>query len=234
MSFTDLVDAPALGAFQPSREQARAAERESKRLRKDPHRRRKYLSHVRSDPSVIRGAIATLEALLQHSDDLAKPVWPSQKALARLAHVSVRTVQRHLQELREAGYLLVYVYAADRDGSGRYRRRKTKRYYFTFAKSPGRGRRVRRNRSSYLDDTDDVTNLLGNSNHRPSGAGGGGIGLVIEGLRTALGSRRAKSPPPAPPSPPPPGSWSDQTGCIACASGWVLDKSGAASRCTCS
>lgn len=153
MSLSDFPDAPSLGAFQPSREQTRAAERESKRLRKDPRRRRKYLSHVRSDPSVIRGAIATLEALLQHSDDLAKPVWPSQRALARLAHVSVRTVQRHLQELRDAGYLLVYVYAADRDeASGRYRRRKTNRYYFTFTKSPGRGRRVRRNRSSDLDD----------------------------------------------------------------------------------
>ncbi len=93
----------------PNRSQARAAKRESRRLARDPHRRRKYLTHVRSNPSVIRGAVATLEALLEHSDDLAKPIWPSQERLAKLAHVSVRTVQRHLQELRDAGYLLVYV-----------------------------------------------------------------------------------------------------------------------------
>lgn len=129
LSISDVFDAPALGAFQPNREQLRSAERESKAVRRDPHRRRKYLSHVRSDPSVVRGAIATLEALLQHSDDLAGPVFPSQRRLAKLAHVSVRTVQRHLEELRNVGYLLAYVYAAERnERTGQYRRRKTNRY----------------------------------------------------------------------------------------------------------
>ncbi len=226
---------PSLGAF-ANREQLRTAEREAKRLRRDPHRRRKYLSHVRSDPSVIRGAVATLEALLEHSDDLAKPIWPSQERLAKLAHVSVRTVQRHLQELRDAGYLLVYVYAPQRDeASGRYRRRKTNRYYFTFCKTPGRGRRVQRNRRSHLHDTDDVLNPLGINNHRPVEGGGGGTGLVIEGVRHLLGSRRAKSPPLAPPLPLPAGSWSDQKGCTGCDfTGWVLDSSAEATRCPCS
>ena len=73
------ADFQALGAFVPNREQVRTAERETKKLRKDPHRRRRYLSHVRSDHSVIRSTVATLEALLEHSDDTAGRVWPSQE-----------------------------------------------------------------------------------------------------------------------------------------------------------
>ncbi len=235
LSVAHVVDAPTLGTF-ANRSHARAAERESNRLR-DPHRRRKYLSHVRSDPSVIRGAIATLEALLEHSNDAAHgPVFPSQARLARLAHVSLRTVQRHLRELSDAGYLRIYDAPPERDkDSGRWSRRKTNRYYFTFCKTAGRGRRVQRNRRSRLDDTGGVSNPLGISNHRPVEGGGGGTGLVHEGVRRPLGSRRAKPPPSAPPLPLPAGSWSDQKGCNGCDfTGWVLDSLAEATRCPCS
>jgi hypothetical protein len=43
LSVATVDDAPALGAFTPNREQVRSAERNTRRLRKDPHRRRKYL-----------------------------------------------------------------------------------------------------------------------------------------------------------------------------------------------
>jgi hypothetical protein len=223
----DVPDVKALGAFVPNREQLRAAERETKRICKDPHKRRRFLSHVRSDASVIRSALATLEALLEHSDDSGSPVWPSQARLARLAHVDVRTVQRHLKELREAGYLLVFVYGANRDETtGRYRRRKTNRYYFTFCKTPGNGHRVRRNRTSHLHDTDDVSNPLGMSNPRPEGRGGESLGLVIEGINDRV--------PPAPTPPPPGGTWSDQKGCELCDfTQFIFDESGCATHCTC-
>ncbi len=91
---------------------------------------------------MIRGAVATLEALLEHSDDLAKPIWSSQKRLAKLAHVSGRIVQRHLQELRDAGYLPAYVYAPQRvEASGRYR-------WWAVHAVRGRAPRNRRPRSS--------------------------------------------------------------------------------------
>ncbi len=215
----------------PNRSQLRTAQREAKRFRKSPHQRRKYLSHVRSDGSIIRGALATLEALLEHSNDLADPVWPGQERLAKLAHVSKRTVQRHLRELHEAGYLKVYCAPAQRDRvTGRYYRRKTNRYYFRFCATPGRGRRVRRNRRSHLDDTDVVMNPLGLSNHRPDG-GGGGTAVAFDASRTSK-SRRSPSQP-APPLPV--GRWSNQKGCSDCDfTAWVLDDAGNASRCTCS
>src|SRR6266536_4929318 len=98
----DVDDLQALGAFMPNRQQLRAAERDTKKIRKDPHRRRRYFSHVRSDHSVIRAAVATLEALLEHSNDSAGPAWPSQALLAHKTGIAERTVQRHLRELRDA------------------------------------------------------------------------------------------------------------------------------------
>ena len=192
----------------PNRSQLRTAQREAKRFRKNPHQRRRYLSHVRGDGSIIRGALATLEALLEHSNDLADPVWPGQERLAKLAHVSLRTVQRHLRELHEAGYLKVYCTPPQRDRyTGRYYRRKTNRYYFTFCSSPGQGHRVRRNRRSHLDDTDDVSNPLGLSNHHPDG-GGGGTAVAFHAARV---SRSRRSPSQAPP-PLPINHWSDEKG----------------------
>ena len=231
MALTPL-EVPALGAFVPNRSQLREAERETKRLRRDPHRRRRYLSHVRADHSIIRSALATLEALLEHSDDSAGPAFPSQARLARLAGVDVRTVRRHLQELRDAGVLLVYVYAADRDAaSGRYRRRKTNRYYFRFSKTPGGGHRVRRTRRSHLEDRDVLTNPFSRSNHRPSGGGGGSPGLVIEGARRLLEAHRPR----AVSADPARHRWSNEKGCAECDfSGFVLDEAFTATRCACS
>jgi DNA-binding transcriptional ArsR family regulator len=223
----EAVDEPTL-----NRRQSRAANRQTKRLRKDPHRRRRFLTHVRSDHSVIRSAIATLEALLEHSSDTADPVWPSQARLATLTGVDVRTVQRHLKELRDAGYLLVFFYSVERDlTTGRYRRRKTNRYYFIFCNSPGNGHRVRRNRRSHLDDTDDVSNPLGIGNHRPTGGGGGSSDVIVErnshivtqGPFTSPVSRAQSS------------GWSDEKGCLSCdQTGWILAESGFATRCSCS
>lgn len=229
MSLAIIEEAPALDTFVSNREQARAAERETAKIRKDPHRRRRYLSHVRSDHSIIRSALATLEALLEHSDDTAGRVWPSQARLARLAGIDVRTVQRHLKELRDAGYLLVYVYAPVRDeATGKYVRRKTNRYYFTFCASPGSGHRVRRNRMSHLHDTDDVSNPSSRRNHRPLGAGGGSPGLVVE-------NRKQKGAPLARQLPLPSGSWNDQKGCELCDfTRWVEDNAGFMHACTCS
>ncbi len=215
----------------PNRSQLRDAQREAKRFRKDPHQRRKYLSHVRRDASIIRAALATLEALLAHSNDLADPVWPGQRRLAEMAHVSVRTVQRHLRELHEAGYLKVYCSPARRDLlTGRYYRRKTNRYYFTFCPVPGQGHRVRRNRRSHLDDTGVVMNPLGISNHRPDG-GGGGTSVAFDPNRTPRSRRSPSQPPP----PLPVGHWSNQKCCSDCDfTAWVFDDAGNASRCSCS
>jgi DNA-binding transcriptional ArsR family regulator len=223
-------DDPVVG-ITPNRSQLRTAQREAKRFRKDPHQRRKYLSHVRGDGSIIRAALATLEALLQHSNDLADPVWPGQERLAQLAHVSVRTVQRHLRELHEAGYLKVYCSPAKRDRvTGRYYRRKTNRYYFTFCSAPGRGRRVRRNRRSHLDDTDVVMNPLGISNHRPEG-GGGGTAVAFDATRWSKSRRSPSQPPP----PLPIDRWSDQKGCSDCDfTEWLVGGAGDATRCSCS
>jgi DNA-binding transcriptional ArsR family regulator len=223
-------DDPAVGII-PNRSQLRDAQRQAKRFRKAPHQRRKYLSHVRRDPSIVRAALATLEALLEHSNDAADPVFPGQRRLAKLAHVSVRTVQRHLRELHEAGYLKVYCSPARRDpATGRYYRRKTNRYYFTFCASPGQGHRVRRNRRSHLDDTDVVMNPLSLSNHRPEG-GGGGTAVGFDVNRTAR-SRRSPSQPPPPLAV---DHWSDQKGCPRCDfTAWLIDDSGNATRCSCS
>ncbi len=230
MQATVTDDDPTVGII-PNRSQLRIAQREAKRFRKAPHQRRRYLSHVRRDPSIVRAALATLEALLEHSNDAADPVFPGQRRLAKLAHVSVRTVQRHLRELHKAGYLKVYCYPARRDpATGRYYRRKTNRYYFTFCSTPGRGHRVRRNRRSHLDDTDVVMNPLGISNHRPDG-GGGGTSVAFDANR-ALQPRRSPS---QPPPPLPIGGWSDQKGCSGCDfTAWVFDDAGNAARCSCS
>jgi len=48
-----------------------SAQREAKRFRKDPHQRCTHLSHVRRDASIIRAALATLEALLEHSNEVS-------------------------------------------------------------------------------------------------------------------------------------------------------------------
>jgi DNA-binding transcriptional ArsR family regulator len=228
---SSLPEAKALGALMPNRSQLRDAERETKRLRRDPHRRRRYLSHVRADHTVIRSALATLEALLQHSDDSAGPAFPSQARLARLAGVDVRTVRRHLQELRDAGVLLIYVYAPDRDAaSGRYRRRKTNRYYFRFSKTPGGGHRVRRNHRSHLEDTDVLTNPFSRSNHRPSGGSGGSPALVIQGAARLLQPHR-----PAASADTGHYRWSNEKGCVECDfTGFVLDVAFTATPCACS
>jgi DNA-binding MarR family transcriptional regulator len=219
-------------AIVPTRSQLRDAQREAKRFRKAPHQRRKYLSHVRRDPSIVRAALATLEALLEHSNDAADPVFPGQRRLAKLAHVSVRTVQRHLRELHEAGYLKVYCSPARRDPvTGRYYRRKTNRYYFTFCASPGQGHRVRRNRRSYLDDTDVVMNPLGLSNHRPEGGGGGTAAALV-----ASRESRSRRSPSQPPPPLPINHWSDQKGCRECDfTAFLFDyETNSATRCSCS
>jgi DNA-binding transcriptional ArsR family regulator len=212
----------------PNRADRRAGHREVRRLRKDPHRRRRFLNHVRSDTSVIRAAIATLDALLEFSNDSAGPVFPSQARLAHDTGQSPRTVQRHLRELRDAGYLAVYVYEPERDATtGRWRRRKTNRYYFTFCKTPGNGRRVRRKGRSHLHDTDGVSNPLGISNHRPKAGDGGTQDLSLDD--------RKHGAPTAPHSQPQSTTWSDDKGCQSCDfTGFVLDDTGLATRCTCS
>jgi hypothetical protein len=182
---SDSVDAkkPAIGAFSPGRQVLRAAERVTKKIRKDPHRRRRYLAHVQSDTTIVRSVLATLIALIDHSDDSAKPVWPSQERLAKLVGVDVRTIRRHVGELRDAGYLMVYVSGANRDPvTGRYSRRKTNRYYFSFCPEPGGGQRIRRKGRSRLQDTSVLSNPIDMSNHRPSGGVVSCSRVVIEGI----------------------------------------------------
>ena len=196
MSVSVDEEKPAIGAFSPGRRQVRSAERQTSKIRKDPHRRRRFLAHVQSDATIVRGALATLIALIDHSDDTAGPAWPSQARLARLVGVDARTVRRHLAELRDAGYLLVFVYGANRDpATGRYSRRRTNRYYFTFCKEPGNGRRIRRKGRSHLQDSHVLSNPHGMSNHRPSGGGGGSSRLIIEGIDAYLPKRKANSTP---------------------------------------
>ena len=74
----------------PNRTDRRAGQREAKRLRKDPHRRRRFLNHVRADGSVTRSAIATLDALLEFSNDSAGPVFPGERRLASDTEQSTR------------------------------------------------------------------------------------------------------------------------------------------------
>ena len=211
----------------PSRADRRAGQKETKRLRKDPHRRRRFLNHVRGDGSVTRSAIATLDALLEFSNDSAGPVFPGQKRLARDTEQSTRTVQRHVRELREAGYLAVYCYPPERDPeTGQWRRRKTNRYYFTFCKTPGNGRRVRRNPMSHLHDTDDGMNPLGISNHRSEGSG--------EVTNDCLASEQEHRAPTAPTLQPDRWTWSDQKGCASCEyTTFVFNDDGTATPCSC-
>lgn len=219
----------------PSRAVRRDAERQTKQLRKNPHRRRQFLSRVRADHSVIRSTLATLEALLEHSDDTAGPAHPSQARLARLAGVDVRTVRRHLAELRDAGYLLVYVSPADRDAAtGRYRRRRTNRYYFTLCNTPGGGKRRRRNRSSDLQGTEDLTNPCRDRNPRPVNGGGGGFSQpVLTYVKQKRDARRTS--PPSAPSTNSHGTWSNNNkGCPECDfTRWTFDETGLATPCAC-
>jgi len=228
LSISAVEETPALGAFMPNRTDRRDGQREAKRLRKDPHRRRRFLNHVRADGSVTRSAIATLDALLEFSGDSAGPVFPGQARLAHDTEQSTRTVQRHVRELREAGYLLVYVYEPQRDAeTGRWRRRKTNRYYFTFCKTPGNGRRVKRNGRSHLHDTDDALNPLGISNHHPVGVGGVTQDLFLKSSDHTV--------PPSPRLPASQTPWSDNKGCQLCDfTRFVFDDAGNATRCSCS
>ncbi len=154
-----------------SRQERRVAEQESKRF-SDPHRRRKFLSAVRGNATITRSAIATLEALMSHSDDAGKKVWPSQARLAHITSVSVRTVQRHLAELAQAGYLLIYSSPPKIDQrTGQYISRRTNRYYFSLKKQ-GTGTRKRRNPRSDLHAKEAPVTLIGIETSRSVGAGG--------------------------------------------------------------
>ncbi|WP_158657454.1 helix-turn-helix domain-containing protein [Blastococcus saxobsidens] len=241
-----LLDPGVLGDVdRPSRPVRRDAERQTRQLRKNPHRRRQVLSHVRSDHSIIRSTLATFAVLLEHSGDDAGKVWPSQVRVARMLGVSVRTVQRHIRELRDAGYLLVYPSPPVRDeATGQYRRKRTNRYYFVFTKTPGRGRRRARSRRSHLHDTDGVSTTYVVSNPRPVD-GGGGVGSPSssgkQGLRPSSRRswvprrRQGSSPPSAPVLPGALPGWSNDKGCATCDfTEWIFDEAGRTTPCTCS
>ncbi len=230
----------------PSRPVRRDAERQTRQLRKNPHRRRQVLSHVRSDHSIIRSTVATFAVLLEHSGDDAGKVWPSQIRVARMLGVSVRTVQRHIRELRDAGYLLVYPSPPVRDeATGQYRRKRTNRYYFVFTKTPGRGRRKVRSRRSHLHDTDGVSTTYVVSNPRPLD-GGGGVSSPASSERgrprtsTRRGwvprsSRQGGSPPSAPVLHGALPGWSNDKGCATCDfTEWIFDETGRTTPCPCS
>lgn len=82
--------------------------REAKKLALSPFRRRKLMAAIRSDATVTRSALVTLEALLDHAGDDAHKCWPSQERLAEMTHVHVSTIKRHTKELAKAGHILVY------------------------------------------------------------------------------------------------------------------------------
>ncbi len=159
--------------YTPSRSEKRQAEQAVKRF-SDPTRRRRYMNAVRGNATITRSAIATLQALLDHSDEFTKRAWPSQIRLAEMVHVSVRTIQRHLKELAEAGYLLIFGQKPIIDpATGQFRYRKTNRYYFTM-RNPGSGIRKRRNPRSHLPDTDASVIDRSINHRRSSGTDGGG------------------------------------------------------------
>ncbi len=209
-------------AREVTQEQKRA-ERKARRLLRNPYRREQFRRHVRRDQSIIRGALVTLDEMLEHSDKtLDGAVWPGQERLAAATGYDKRTVQRHIEELEKAGYLVVVRSRPVRDPvTGKYQSRRNNRYWFRFAE-PGGGQRVSRNRTSHLDDTGAARTVLGIETPRPSGGGG----VLLVGFcdpnrrlkKKTAGDRR----------------WSDEKGCPRCdRTGWIEHDDGSASRCGC-
>jgi DNA-binding transcriptional regulator YhcF (GntR family) len=136
--------------------------KKAKQISRNPFARRKLIAAVRSDATVIRGAVVTLEALLDHAGDDAHPSWPSQARLAEMTHVHVSTIHRHLQELSEAGYIQIYGFKPRQNAETGKFKRKTNRYYFCTRKRDGIGRRKLRNRTQNLDSTGATRNHIVN------------------------------------------------------------------------
>ena len=201
----------------------RAERREGERFSRwlaSPTRRRRFLKRVRSNPTITRAALVTLEELLEYSDDTAKKVWPSQLRVAKLTHVHVRTVQRHVKELKDAGYLLIFGSRAVRDpATGRWHRKKTNRYYFCTPKSQAVGNRKMRNACSDLHDTGAPLNDTYQETRRPFGPGGG-LPLVEKYELTKARSRAVFV--------------SDHHGCERCnKTRWIERQDGSVERCQC-
>ncbi len=202
----------------PNRAEERHLERKARRMKRNPHRREQYRRAVRRDHSIRRAALVTLDEMLEHSDKtLDGASWPSQKRLAALTGFDRRTVQRHIDELREAGYLDVHRSRPKRDpATGRYVSRKNNRYYFRWPDEPGGGQRISRKARPHLGDADAAITLLGIETPRPSG--GGGVSLV------GPCAPRKKEPP----------RWSDEKGCTTCGrTGWIEMDAGTVVRCGC-
>ncbi len=190
----------------PNRAEERHLERKARRLKRNPHRREQYRRAVRRDHSIRRAALVTLDEMLEHSDKtLDGASWPSQKRLAAMTGFDRRTVQRHIDELEKAGYLVVIGYRPKRDpATGKYVSRKNNRYYFRWADESGGGQRIIRKPTSHLGGTDAAITFLSKQTPRPSG--GGGVRLV-----SFCASRKAK-----------PRPWSDEKGCTTCdRTGWI-------------
>lgn len=219
---------------EPNRTQRRSESRESARILGDPHRRRKLIERIRSDATITRPAIATLTTLLDYSDDYAKPVWPGQKVLAKLCTVSPRTVQRHIAELRDAGYLVVYGQKPKKDHTGKFASRKTNRYYFRLVKVTGLGRRVMRMSRSHLPAIGGHDIPLSNGTPDARAIGGGSSGCSYAEKRTRAQDGRFKKQAASFVLNLPRGTWSDSKGCDHCDfTTWVENKAGEMIRCSC-
>ena len=98
-----------------------------------PHATRaRYVAHVvrhtRATPAQLADYLAGFKARGQGA-------WPSQKHLAERFHVCVRTIQRWLRQLVDAGLILVERHRPVQDHiTGRWRRR-TNRYRCTWRKT---------------------------------------------------------------------------------------------------
>ncbi len=138
-------------------------ERKARRLKRNPYRRDQYRRFVRRDHSIRRAALATLDEMLEHSDKtLDGAVWPSQERLATATGYHRRTVQRHIDELEKAGYIVVIRSHPRRDpATGLYVSRKTNRYYFRYAAEPGGGKRISRKGLPHLCGTESAGTPLG-------------------------------------------------------------------------
>jgi hypothetical protein len=98
-------------------------------------KRRDIHHRVITDARLTLAALTVMAVFLDRSDDSGKPVWGSQKNLARQLKWSVKTVQRAIKELVALGYLKVYHSRPERGPDGQYCYRKTNIYYVCL---PGR------------------------------------------------------------------------------------------------
>ena len=172
-----------------SRSWRRQAVKDDAKIRRHPRYRSKFLEHINSNPTLRSVTKEVATALMSHSDDSGKPVYPSQAAVAKRLHRNIRTVRRSVAELEAAGCLHVQRSQPERDRrTGRWYRKFNNYYCFRMPREAGEGRRVVRKPMSHLEGTETPSTYLGRTTP-PQASGDGSLKIFTEPA--------ANAPPPA-------------------------------------